>query len=284
MDNQLFQSKRTELINSYAKNNVPFLATTRGLHSVRSIRFDAVNIQAAGAVSYLVARRGQILNFFNYGINESIELSADGAHRATESDTNLTKGFSTTAASDMSIEWITMGPRAIKNQYRANSLTSFVAANIDPVVSNALQGTVALVDPFANVVPAEVSASATLEHTLYQAIAPHMTCKFEWDNADRTEKMGTVDQFVQGSGASYLRSNGEPSVNNRFRIPEGFLWAREGQPAGQMQVVCALADDVVIPYSQVAAPLDGTFPALTAVYVELVLRVGGMILRVPGSN
>lgn len=286
----LFRTKRSELLAMYAKNGVPFLATTRGLHSVRSLRFETVNVDTAtGVIGYLVARQGQKLNFFNYGVGESIVLGAEAQHRATESDTSLTKGSRTTASADLSIEWITMHPRAIKAQYAAAAATptfpDFVAT-VDPqaVVANALSGSVAMVDPFGNVIPADVGSSATLQHVLYHSVASHMSCKFEWDNADRTEKIGTCEQFVEGGGASYLNANGEPSVNNRFRIPEGFLWARESQPASELQVICTLEDDVVIPYAPVASPLASGFPALLNVYVEITMRLGGMLLRVPGSN
>lgn len=286
----LFRTKRSELLAMYAKNGVPFLATTRGLHSVRSLRFETVNVDTAtGVIGFLVARQGQKLNFFNYGVGESIVLGAETQHRATESDTSLTKGSRTTASADLSIEWITMHPRAIKAQYAAAAATptfpDFVAT-VDPqaVVANALGGSVAMVDPFGNVIPADVGSSATLQHVLYHSVAAHMSCKFEWDNADRTEKIGTCEQFVEGGGASYLNANGEPSVNNRFRIPEGFLWARESQPASELQVICTLEDDVVIPYAPVASPLGAGFPALLNVYVEITMRLGGMLLRVPGSN
>jgi hypothetical protein len=287
----LFNSKRTDLLDLYGQNKVPFLATTRGLHSVRSIQFDAINIDlGTSTVGYLVARRGQTIVFFNYGINESIELAADPNHRANEADTSLTKGGRTTASADLAIEWITVHPRAVKQRYTRAAAAPFypdfvaaaMAAN-DPVQAM-LDGLVPLVDPFGIVLPAEAGSSATLQHVLYQAIAPHLTCRFEWDNADRTEKMGTCDQFVEGGGASYLNSNGEPSVNNRFRIPEGFIWARESQPASEMQVVVKLENDVVVPYTPVAGPITGTHTVLANAYVEILMRVGGLLLRVPGSN
>jgi hypothetical protein len=294
-DDAQFQTKRTDLLNAYKRNGVPFLATTRGLHSVRSLEFNAVNIDAAtNVIGYLVARRGQNLVFFNYGINDAIQLAANGAHRATEADTSLTKGSRTTASADLSIEWITMHPRAIKTNYQVAvpplapylqwALPGTVAAT-DPIVIAGVSGSASIVDPFSQVVPTAVGSSATLQHVLYQAIAPFLTCRFEWDNADRTEKMGTCDQFVEGGGASYLNSNGDPSVNNRFRIPEGFLWARESQPASELQVICTLQNDVIIPYTPVLAPLAaGGMPILTSVYVEILMRLGGMLLRVPGSN
>ena len=287
-DDNLFQSKRTELLTAYKRNGVPFLATTRGLHSVRSLLFEAVNLSPAvpaATIGYLVARRGQQLVFFNYGINDAIELAANPAHRASAADTSLTKGSRTTASADLSIEWITMHPRAIKARYFPLAPADFVAGAADPLVTAALSGTVSMVDPFGLIIPGEVSSSATLQHVLYQAVAPHLTCRFEWDNADRTEKMGTCDQFVEGGGASYLNSNGEPSVNNRFRIPEGFLWARESQPASELQVICTLEDDVVIPITPIPALLAaGTQPTLVSTYVEILMRLGGMLLRVPGSN
>ena len=147
-----------------------------------------------------------------------------------------------------------------------------------------LNGCVTIADPFAAVAPPEVNSSATLEQVLYQCIAPHLTCRIEWDNADRTEKLGTMNQFVEGGGQSYLHSNGVPSPNDRFRIPEGFLWARVGQPASQLQVICRLEEDVVIPIHPKASPISTGYPALRSAWVEIVMRVGGLLLRVPGSN
>ena len=287
----LFNSKRTDLLQLYGKNGVPFLATTRGLQSCRSIKFDVVDPDvASNAIAYLIARKGQILNFFNYGQNDSIELSGELNHRATEADTSLTKGSRTTASADLAIEWITALPRAIKVKYApaatAPFFPDFVAAPTAPTdpVLHMLNGEVPIIDPFGMVVPADVGASATLQHVLYQAMAPFLTCRFEWDNADRTEKMGTFEQFVQGGGASYLNSNGEPSTNNRYRIPEGFIWARESQPASEMQVVAKLESDVCVPFTPLIAALTSGHPQLVEAHVEITMRVGGILLRVPGSN
>jgi hypothetical protein len=288
-DLKLFRTKRSELLALYAKNNVPFLATTRGLHSVRSLRFDVENLDAGGAIGFLVAHAGQELDFFNYAQGNQIDLAGSPNFRATEAETSLTTARRTTASADLSVEWITMGARGLKAQYTPAAATplypDFVAA-VNPTagVTEGLSGQACLADPFALVLPPEVGSSATLEQVLYHLVAPHLTLRFEWDNADRTEKMGTCDQFVEGGGASYLHANGEPSVNNRFRIPEGFLWAREGQPAGDMHVIATLRNNVVIPYSPPASLLSTGFPDLIAAWVEIKLRVGGMLLRVPGSN
>lgn len=285
----LNNTKRTEVLDMYHKNGQPFLATTRGFQSTRSIQFDVVDLGAGGAVGYLVARRGQTIIFFDYGQGEQIQLSGNPNHRATEAETSITRGMHTTASADLVIEWITMAPRANKLQYQIatpNQFPDFVAgvmAANDPMLT-ALQGQKPFSDPFGVVMPADVGASATLESVLYHAIAPFLTCRFEWDNADRTEKMGTVDQFTQGGGASFLHANGNPDVGNRFRVPEGFIWAREGQPASEMQVVCTLQDDVVVPYTPVAGPLTGTHTPLVATWCEIVMRVGGLLVRVPGTN
>lgn len=288
-DLKLFRTKRSELLALYAKNGVPFLATTRGLHSVRSLRFDVQNLDAGGAIGFLVAQAGQELDFFNYAQGNQIELAGSPNFRATEAETSLTTARRTTASADLSVEWITMGARGIKAQYTPAAQTPLYpdfVATVNPTdgVTQALAGQACVADPFALVLPAEVGSSATLEHVLYHLVAPHLTLRFEWDNADRTEKMGTCDQFVEGGGASYLHANGEPSVNNRFRIPEGFLWAREGQPAGDMHVIATLRNNVVIPYTPPASLLSTGFPDMIAAWVELKLRVGGMLLRVPGSN
>lgn len=289
-DLALFRTKRSELLALYAKNGVPFLATTRGLHSVRSLQFDVLDLDlATGTVGYLVARRGQELDFFNYAQGSQIDLAGSPNFRATEAETSLTTARRTTASADLSVEWITMGARGVKVAYTPAAqvpiFPDFVATvNPQPEVLEMLNGQANLADPFALVAPPEVGASATLEQVLYQLVAPHLTLRFEWDNADRTEKMGTCDQFVEGGGQSYLHTNGEPSVNNRFRIPEGFLWAREGQPAGDMHVVATLRNNVVIAYTPPVSLLGSGFPDLLHAWVEIKLRVGGMLLRVPGSN
>lgn len=287
--NELFQTKRKELLDAYAKNGVPFLATTRGLHSVAAVQFDVENQSAAGQVGYLVAHRGQILNFFNYAIGTPIPLAGNPAHIATEAETSLTSARRTTASADLSIEWITMGPKGIKESFTeaaaAPLFPDFVAgANPTASVMAALRGQAKMVDPFSQVIMPEVGASATLEHVLYQVVAPELTAKIEWDNADRTEKIGPCSQFVEGGGNSYLKANGEPSVNNRFRIPEGFLWAREGQPASDLTVICTLQNDIVVPFTPPASLLAAGFPLPTHVWLEISMRLGGMLLRVPGSN
>ena len=289
--NDLQSTKRNELLSAYERNGVPFLATTRGLHSVRSLQFDVVQLDAGGAIGFLVARRGQVLEFYSYGMADQIILSGNPNHRATEAETSLTTGRRTTASADLAIEWITMAPRAIKasfvevaapNPQFPDFVVAAMAAN-DPVLG-ALRGQVALVDPFARALAPEIGASATLQHVLYHAVAPHMTCRFEWDNADRTEKMGTCDQFSQGGGAAYLNANGEPSQQNRYRIPEGFVWGREGQPTSDLTVICELRNDVVIPYTPPASPLSTGFPDMVNAWVEIRMSVGGLLLRVPGSN
>lgn len=286
----LQSTKRNELLNAYERNGVPFIATTRGLHSVRSLQFDVEHLDAGGAVGYLVAHRGQVLEFYSYGMNDQIALSGNANHRATEAETSLTTGRRTVASADLSIEWITMAPRAIKASFvetaPAPQFPDFAAPALaaNDVLLSALRGQVAMVDPFSRVLAPEIGASATLQHVLYHAIAPHMTCRFEWDNADRTEKMGTCDQFSQGGGAAYLNANGEPSQMNRFRIPEGFVWGREGQPTSDLTVICDLRNDVVIPFTPPASILSTGWPDMVAAWVEIRMSIGGILLRVPGSN
>jgi hypothetical protein len=287
MDNsvfQNFQTKRQEMLSAYAKAGTQFLATTRGLHSVGSIAFTPRNEDLTlGNIAFAVAAAGQEINFFAYGANSLISLSGNPQHRATEADTNLVKAFETPANSDLSIEWLSASARAIKCQYATAGQAKFVAAPAGET-QQILDGQISVIDPFGIFTPAAVGASATLQHVAFHALAPFLTCRAEWDNADRTEKIGTFDQFTQGGGASYLNSNGEPSVMNRFRMPEGLLWARSGQPAGQLVVKARLESPVAIAYNPVAAPVDGTFNALTAIHLEITFRAGGLLLRVPGSN
>ena len=99
----------------------------------------------------------------------------------------------------------------------------------DPDALNAIRAGVPIYDPGALYTPPQIQSPFNLEAGLYRQLAGHISVEFEWDRG-RIVKMGTLEQIPEGAANSYLRAVGEPSTNDRYRIPEGYLWRREGQP------------------------------------------------------
>lgn len=265
----------------YDANGVPYLQSTKPYHSVQSIRWDVVQLDLVKGVAFAVARANQTMRFFTYGVGNNLQLSGAPAFRATEAETNLTVALKTNN-DDFAIMWASAHARGNKMVLTAAALAAF--GDTDLAVIDAMNGVGALVDPFSQRLSAEYGSPATLEMVAFHALAPYLPLNFAWDNGDRTEKIGTLDQLTQGGGASYLHSNGEPSTESRCMIPEGYLWAREGQPASQMEATSTLTQPVVIPITLPVLPGTTTYEGLDAIYTEITLRLGGIHFRVPGAN
>jgi hypothetical protein len=265
----------------YEANGQPYLQSTKPYHSVQAIRWDIVQADTVNGVAMAVAAADQVLRFFAYGIGSNIRLSGSTSFVATEAETNIAVALKTNN-DDFAIMWVGSHARGNKILYGAAQQAAFGDTNA--TVANAVSGIVPLVDPFSQRINPEFGSPATLEMVAFHALAPYLALQFAWDNGDRTEKVGVLSQYTQGGGASYLHANGEPSTEARSMIPEGYLWAREGQPASQLQAVATLTQPVVMPISLAALPGAGTFEAPTALWTEIVLELGGIHFRVPGSN
>lgn len=257
----------------------PYIVNTRPYHSVQSIKWDVVQglPNATPAQAMAVARAGQTLKFFTYGIGQVISLSGNGQFQATEAETTQTEALKTNN-DDFAIQWIGAFARGNKVAYTANPFT-----DTDQAVVDAMLGKVAIGDPFSYRLPAESGSPALLEMAMYHLLAPYITVQFQWDNGLRTEKVGTLDQYTQGGGASYLHSNGEPSSEGRIYQPEGYSWTRPGQPGSQFQALGVLTQDVVMPISLNQVP-GGNYVTPTAIWTEMVLRLGGTHFITPSSN
>ncbi len=122
---------------------------------------------------------------------------------------------------------------------------------------------------------------------LMTAIAPHIQIAFEWDR-QRVEKIGTLDQIPEGAAKSFLRANGSPQTSERYRIPEGYLWRRDGQTDSEFVVRGRLLRSVLIPMSGILFPTavagtpTGRAPAI--IQLDILTRLHGLSCKPPSRN
>jgi hypothetical protein len=268
------------------KNNTDFVVCTKPVHSTQSLTGEIVNANTTLGYAYLKFAKNQQMIFFEPALGSSGQLAADPNHKWTEADTNLTKPRSTPGAADMAIEGIGFEVRDIKPEFAASTGYFPAAQTVDKAVDTALRGFTPIYDPGNLVLPVELSSPVMLEQVPMSALAPHLTMQFEWDQATRTEKIGTANQLTTGGGSSLLHANGLPSPQNRFEIPEGYIWSRDGEADCEFVCRMTLADDVIIPIHLNVDPegVPSTFSAPTNIHIEFVMRAFGLQLRMPGKN
>jgi hypothetical protein len=275
----LFATQREKLLDAYKKAGQEFVASTMPYHSVRSLKWDIV-AQPAGQTltAFAVARANQSLEFFTYGVGDAIAL-ATTQQKATEAETNLASGKSTNGAADFVIEGVGFSSRGARIVYPEESI-----AITDPDVLAALDtGAFPIADPAAIIMPPQVASPFNLENAMFQAILGYMSLEFEFDRR-RTEKLGVVDLLPQAGAQSYLRANGVPASENRWRIPEGYLWRRDGQPDSEFLARCILQSPVIVPINLVSLPGEVPTTAPTAIYTDITMRVFGLEVDLPSAN
>ncbi|OFW65959.1 MAG: hypothetical protein A2Y74_05350 [Actinobacteria bacterium RBG_13_63_9] len=280
----LFQTQRARVLGLYKENAQPFIASTMPYHSVRSLAFNIVDIDETNGLAFAVARRGQFMDFFGYGVGDRIQLGNVQNFQASEAETNLAKGKSTNGAADFIIEGIGMSCRAMLIQYSTGSGVITPAAPTDPDVVACMAGTLPIWDPASIVMVPQGQSPANLENGLFQALMPLLSLEFEWDRK-RTAKLGVCDLLPQAGGASYLRANGVPSSDNRYEIPEGYVWRRDGEPDGEFVARVTLERALVVPISLrslITTPTD--FAAPLNLQIELLMRLYGLEVQLPSAN
>lgn len=270
----MFQTAREKLLRTYDKAKADYIANTMPLHSTRTIKFDVVSSDVPNNIAYAVARENQVIPFFDYGIGDNINLGPLST-TARECETNLAEGKSTNGSSDFVIEGVGFGCRGAR-------VVTDHDTPVDPDALDACQGEAVLFDPGAIIAPAQVHSPFNLENGMFQALLGYLSLEFEWDRS-RVEKLGVVDLLPQAGAASYLRANGEPASDNRYRIPEGYIWRRDGQPDSEFVARCRLDRAVVIPLNISVYPGDVPI-APSAIYLEVVMRLFGLNLRLPSAN
>ena len=286
MSQPLFMTQRAKVLQAYAKAGQDFIAKTTPYHSTQVLTLDVVPGQTG--VLYGIARRNQALAFFTYGVGEQVNLGGTLTNqRATEAETNLAKGTSTNGASDFVIEGVGFSCRSVKVQHDANSVAAIQARCTDADVVAAASGNVAVYDPAAILTVPQLQSPFNLEQGIFQAVLPLLSLEFEWDRK-RVEKLGTVDLLPQAGAASYLRANGAPEAENRYRIPEGYLWRRDGQPDSEFVARVLLQRPLVVPLNQITLPADAPNDARnlipTQICLEVTMRLFGLSVDLPSQN
>ncbi len=282
-----FSTQRERMLKAYADNGKPFIARTIPYHSVGTIPFEVVDVDETAGIAFAVARRNTQIVFFNYGVGAQVDLGgALGFQRATDAETNLSKGSSTNGAQDYIIEGVGLSCRGARVEYTGTNKGYLDALTADPDVAKAISGDAAVYDPAAIIMPAQGQSPFNLENGMFQALLGQASVNFLFDSK-RIEKLGTLEMFPQAGAASYLRANGAPEARNRYAIPEGYLWRREGETDCELTVTVTLERAVVVPISLSTvwsgAQLDD-FIAPSEIQLECVMRLFGLGLDLPSQN
>jgi hypothetical protein len=292
MNEPLFQTQRKKVIDAYKAAGEPFVASTKPYKSTVSFQYTRANTITASAVSWLIARANQRLQWFGYKISDVVPgngLLSIPYRPATEADTNLSKSSTTNGAEDFIIEGMSASNRNIRISYAAADGGTPGAASASDLTDtdalNAVRAGVPIYDPGALYAPPQVMSPFNLESGLYRALAGHVSVEFAWDRG-RIVKMGTLEQIPEGAANSYLRAVGEPSTNDRYRVPEGYLWRREGQPDCEFVVTGVLTEPIACPILNVATPssVTPTVSVLGLVMLDVVLRLHGLSVKLPSRN
>jgi hypothetical protein len=287
----LFMTQRRRIIEAYKAANEPFSASTKPYKSTVTFTYQATNPIVESSVVWYIAPTGQSTDWFSYKIGDQVPGNTFGAYAtpyraATEADTNISKARTTNGAEDFVIEGMSCSHRSVRGDFSPTSEDQLSPTDItDLTVQSCIGGNVPIWDPGALYLPPQCQSPFNLEDTLFRALIGHVSVEFEWDRS-KTVKIGTLEQIPEGAANSYLRASGEPSTNDRYRIPEGYLWRREGQPDSEFVTRGNLTEPVAIPMLAVLCP-SSTTPVLiypTSIHIDVVLRLHGLSVKLPTRN
>jgi len=298
MDSSGFETRRAQLIKKYdaqvpTKGN--YIVSTKPYVSTLSLEWDIVDANVASQYAYAVARKGQTLDFFSYGIGDQLLLGPAGSSKkATDADTNISKSKQTNGNSDFVVEGLSLnsrGPRYVDAGLTvAPNLVPFPppfpAAGFvsDPDVIAALGGGRLLPDPASIVTPPQVYSPFNLENAMLQAVLGSCSVQLNWDE-DRIEKLGPLVRLAQGGGGSQLRANGMPLTSNIFRVEEGYLWARVGEQDAELVVRVQLQESVVMCITLNNNPADDAqVIAPKQIFQDWQLSLHGFEFKYPSRN
>jgi hypothetical protein len=252
--NPTFVTQRNKLIAQYNALNQNYEAKTKPYKSSQQFPFIVIEPFPATTpvMAHAVLRQNFRAEWFSYKVGDTIPYGPMGVTRvAVESDTNLSKPRQTNGVEDFVIEGISATCKSARVEYPSGTFTG-----TDPDDVAAYIGQRAIYDPAALASPPQLWSPVNNEMVLFEAMKPLCAIEFEWDRR-RVEKVGTLDQIPEGGAKSFLHASGDPRTDNRFRIPEGYLWRREGMPDAEFITRGTIAEAIVVPISLIA-PLGGT--------------------------
>lgn len=284
-----FDTQRKLLLDQYKAAGQAITCRTIPYQSTGVFQFDVVDpaLTTAPGVAYAVARKNQVLTLFNYGVGDQIYLGGTANTRATESDTNQGEGSRTNGAEDFVIEGVGFYARSMRVAYLAGAGNLYAGTGrpADPDVLASLVGDLPSYDPAAINMPPQFQSPFNLENGAFQSLIDLISVDFLFDRK-RTEKIGTVNVMPCGSAKSMLRANGNPENSNIYRIPEGYLWRRAGQPDSEFTANLTLQRALVIPINGILPYVVGANAdaAPTTIWLEVTMRLFGLAVDLPSAN
>jgi len=285
-----FTTQRKNLLKQYEAAGQAITCRTIPYQSTGVFQFDVVDsvVGTAPGNAYAVARKNQVLTLFNYGVGDQVYLGGNGGNtRATEADTNQGEGSRTNGAEDFVIEGVGFYARSCRVAYAAGSGNLYNGTGIptDADVLSSLAGDLPVYDPAAINAPPQLQSPFNLENGMFQALIDLISVDFLFDRK-RTEKIGTVNVMPCGSAKSMLRANGSPENSNIYRIPEGYLWRRAGQPDSEFTANLTLQRALVVPINGIIPYVDGAASAAvpTTIWMEVIMRFFGLAVDLPSAN
>ncbi len=285
-----FKTKRKELLASYAASGNAITCRTIPYQSTGVFQFDVVDsaLGTAPGVAYAVARKNQVLTLFNYGVGDQINLGGTGGNtRATEADTNQGEGSRTNGAQDFVIEGVGFYARSMRVAFAAGTGNLYAGTGkpVDADVVSSLSGDLPVYDPAAINMPPQGQSPFNLENGMFQSLLDLISVDFLFDRK-RTEKIGTVNVMPCGSAKSMLRANGNPENSNIYRIPEGYMWRRAGQPDSEFTANLTLNRALVVPINGIIPYVVGSAADAvpTTIWLEVTMRLFGLAVDLPSTN
>jgi hypothetical protein len=285
-----FQTQRKRLLDQYKTQGQAITCRTIPYQSTGVFQFDVVDsaLDTPPGVAYAVARKNQVLTLFNYGVGDQINLGGTGGNvRATEADTNQGEGSRTNGAQDFVIEGVGFYARSVHAAYAAGTGNLYGGDGLptDADVLASLSGDLPVYDPAAINMPPQAQSPFNLENGMFQALIDLISVDFLFDRK-RTEKIGTVNVMPCASAKSMLRANGTPENSNMYRIPEGYLWRRAGQPDSEFTANLTLQRALVVPINGIIPYVAGAASAAvpTKIWLEVTMRLFGLAVDLPSAN
>lgn len=282
-----FETQRSRLLNAYKKAGKDFLARTIPYHSTAALQFDVVDGDTTAGIAWAVARAGTRMTFFSYGVGEQCDLGGtQGLVRATPAETNQSEGGTTNGSMDFVIEGVGLSCRGMRVEFDGQAETYWDALLSDPDTLAAVTGDRAVYDPAPIFAPPQMQSPFNLENGMFHWLLGQASVNFLFDR-QRVEEIGTLEMLPQAGAASYLRANGAPEAQNKYRIPEGYIWRRAGQPDNNLSVNVQLQRAVVMPINLTTfygGGGDGTFALPSRIWLEVVMRVFGLGVDLPSQN
>jgi hypothetical protein len=276
-----FVTQKTKLIQTYNAGGQNYEAKTKPYKSSQQFQWNVVDALPGGAatMAHAILRVNTLVTWFAYKLGDQIAYGPAGSTRlAVESDTNLSKPRQTNGVEDMVIEGISATCKSARVQY-----TTTIFTGTDPDDVAAFLGQRAIYDPAALDSPPQLWSPVNGEMVLFEAMKPLCAIEFEWDRR-RVEKIGTLDEIPEGGAKSFLHASGDPRTDNRYRIPEGYLWRREGQPDSEFITRGTIAEAVVVPISLVATQGGAALQLPVSLFIDVTIRLHGLALSLPSAN